>query len=489
MCGIVGIVSGQPVNQALFDALTVLQHRGQDAAGIATCEGKHFSLQKGLGLVRDVFHTEQMQLLRGNIGMGHVRYPTAGGLSASESQPLYVNSPFGIALAHNGNLTNAEALQEALCQEDLRHINTHSDSEVMLNVFAHELQKVSKTKLTPEHVFEAVFQLHKRCRGGYAVVAMIAGFGLLAFRDPFGIRPLIYGERETAGGKEVAVASESVALKSLGLSVVRDIAPGEALFIESTGQVHVSKPYPGARLCPCLFEYVYFARPDSVIDGVSVYQVRQKVGKKLAEKLPSAWRHDIEVVIPVPETGRHAAIALAQSLQLELQDAFVKNRYVGRTFIMPGQKIRRESVRQKLHVIDLAFRDRKVLLVDDSIVRGTTSREIVQMVREAGAQKVYLALTSPPVRFPNIYGIDMPLSEELIAYGKTLEEIQSAIGVDGLFYLDLTDLISVVQEENPHLTCFESAVFDGIYLTGDESRYLAQVARYRKQRIASILFS
>lgn len=480
MCGLVGIVATTAVNQVIFDALTILQHRGQDAAGIVTCENKKFSLRKGNGLVQDVFKTRHMLSLRGKMGIGHVRYPTAGSSSESEAQPFYVNSPFGIVLAHNGNLTNSEQLKEELFHADLRHINTNSDSEVMLNVLAHELQRVCHGKPTKEALFKAIAEVHKRCRGGYAVVAMIVGLGVVAFRDPFGIRPLIFGEKTTHLGKEIMVASESVALTSLGFSIIDDIAPGEAVFIESNGQFHRQQCAEKPQLSPCLFEFVYFARPDSIIDSISVYKLRMNLGKKLADKILKTWpQHEIDVVIPIPETSRSAAIPLANRLRVKYREGFVKNRYIGRTFIMPGQVIRQKSVNQKLSVIDLEFKNKNVLLVDDSIVRGTTSREIIQMARNAGARKVYFASAAPPIRFPNIYGIDMPSTQELIAHGRTVDEIAKLIGSDGLIYLDLEDLINAAREGNHSIQEFDSAVFDGNYLTGDETAYLNHVAKTR----------
>ncbi|MBS0289396.1 MAG: amidophosphoribosyltransferase [Proteobacteria bacterium] len=480
MCGVVGIVSTTEVNQSIFDALTVLQHRGQDAAGMVTCADKHFSLRKGNGLVRDVFRHQDMKYLKGKMGIGHVRYPTAGSSSELEAQPFYVNSPYGIVLAHNGNLTNADELQEELFHDDLRHINTGSDSEVILNIFAHELQRVSHLKSSKEAIFKAVAKVHERCRGGYAVVAMIVGVGILAFRDPFGIRPLIFGTKTSEHGTDVMVASESVALTSQGFSIIDDVAPGEALLVDSQGQYHREKCADSAQLSPCVFEYVYFARPDSIIDKISVYKVRMNMGRRLAEKIRREWNiDDIDVIIPIPETSRNAAIPLANMLNIEYREGFVKNRYIGRTFIMPGQLIRKKSIKQKLSVNELEFRNKTVLLIDDSIVRGTTSKEIIQMARNAGAKKVYFASSAPPIRYPNIYGIDMPISSELIAFGRTIEEIGQQIGADGLIYLDLEDLISVLRDGNKDIEKFESAVFDGVYLTGDESHYLTKVANTR----------
>lgn len=483
MCGIVGIVSTTPVNQAIYDALTVLQHRGQDAAGMVTCEGQHFALRKGNGLVRDVFHSRHMKRLVGNMGIGHVRYPTAGSASVAEAQPFYVNSPFGIVLAHNGNLTNAKELQQALFHEDLRHMNTGSDSEVILNIFAHELQQIGHLKLTQEDIFKAIKGVHARCRGGYAVVAMIAGIGIVAFRDPFGIRPLIFGKRVAEDHTEFMVASESVALTSQGFSIIDDVGPGEAIFIESAGIIHRQQCAPKHQLSPCLFEYVYFARPDSIIDKISVYKVRMNMGRKLAEHLQKEWPlEEIDVVIPIPETSRTAAIALANQLKIEFREGFVKNRYVGRTFIMPGQVVRKKSVRQKLSVLELELKNKNVLLIDDSIVRGTTSKEIIQMARDAGARKVFFASSAPPIRYPNIYGIDMPCADELIAHGRTIEEVREQIGADKLAYLDLESLVSVAREGNKSIEKFESSVFDGVYLTGDESVYLREAAKTRSEK-------
>lgn len=483
MCGVVGIVAEQSVNQEIFDALTVLQHRGQDAAGMMLCDGRLFSLRKGNGLVRDVFRTRHMMRLKGNMGIGHVRYPTAGTDSEAEAQPFYVNSPYGIALAHNGNLTNTQQLQTELFQSDLRHINTGSDSEVILNIFAHELQQAGSLSLTPEAVFQAVRGVHKRCRGGYAVVAVIANYGVVAFRDPFGIRPLIYGKRTSGGRSDVMVASESAALTALGFDIVDDVGPGEAIIINKNGEVVRSVCADKAQLSPCLFEFVYFARPDSIIDDISVYKVRKNLGAQLAQKIIKTWPdHDIDVVIPIPETSRNAAIPLANHLKVELREGFVKNRYIGRTFIMPGQATRRKAVHQKLSVIELEFKNKNVLLIDDSIVRGTTSQEIIQMARRAGAKKVYFASSAPPVCYPNIYGIDMPSTDELIAHNNTLEDIQQKIGADKLVYLDMADLIAVAKEGNQAIAQFEGAVFDGTYVTGDESDYLQAVAKRRQQQ-------
>ncbi len=470
MCGILGVVAHSPVNQLLYDGLQVLQHRGQDAAGIATLDGNTFHLHKGNGLVRDVFRTRNMRSLLGNAGIAHVRYPTAGSaVDHNEAQPFYVNSPFGIVLGHNGNLTNTVQLQQELFIEDRRHVNTNSDSEVLLNVLAHELQSGARNYLLDiATIFDAVSGVHRRCRGAYAVVAMIAGYGLLAFRDPYGIRPLVIGSAQTEHGTEYLVASESVALDTLGFKFMRDIAPGEAVFIDFEGNIHFRQCAEQQSLSPCIFEYVYLARPDSVIDGVSVYETRLIMGEFLADKISREWPdHDIDVVIPIPDSSRPSALQLANRLKLPFREGFVKNRYIGRTFIMPGQAMRKKSVRQKLNAIGMEFKDKNVLLVDDSIVRGTTSREIVQMARDAGARKVYFASAAPPVRFPNVYGIDMPSRKELIATGRTDEQICREIGADRLIYQDLEDLKASVRKANPAIRQFDASCFDGIYITGD----------------------
>jgi amidophosphoribosyltransferase len=470
MCGILGVVSHTPANQLLYDGLQVLQHRGQDAAGIATMDGDTIHLHKGNGLVRDVFRTRNMRALQGNTGIAHVRYPTAGSaVDHNEAQPFYVNSPFGIVLGHNGNLTNAEELKKQLFVQDLRHVNTNSDSEVLLNVLAHELQAKSKgIRLDASAIFEAVSGVHQRCRGAYAVVAIIAGYGLLAFRDIHGIRPLVIGASETPSGTEYLIASESVALDTLGFKFMRDIAPGEAVFIDFEGKLHSRQCSSNAKLSSCIFEYVYFARPDSVIDGVSVYESRLYMGEYLADKLARNWPEvKIDVVIPIPDSSRPSALQLANRLNIPFREGFVKNRYIGRTFIMPGQAMRKKSVRQKLNAIGLEFKGKNVLLVDDSIVRGTTSREIVQMARDAGARKVFFASAAPPVKYPNVYGIDMPSRRELIATGRTDEQICAEIGADRLIYQDLEDLKSAVIKANPALKVFDTSCFDGCYITGD----------------------
>ena len=471
MCGVVGIVAHGPVNQQIYDALTVVQHRGQDAAGIMTCENRKVFLRKDSGLVRDVFAERHMLQLRGNMGIGHARYPTAGGDNRSEAQPFYVNSPFGIALGHNGNLVNAEELSHELFQGDLRQLNTGSDSEVLLNVFAHELMVSVRNKggsLQADDVFEAVTRLHQRCNGAYAVVAMIVGYGLVAFRDPCGIRPLVIGVREDAGGQSVMVASESVAMDLLDFTLLGDVAPGEAIFVSTTGEFERRVCAPRTQLAPCLFEYVYLARPDSIIDEVAVYKSRLRMGEKLGEQLLREWPdHDIDVVIPIPDTSRTSALQLANLMGLKYREGFIKNRYIGRTFIMPGQAERRKSVKQKLNAIDLEFRGKNVLLVDDSIVRGTTSQQIIQMAREAGAKKVYFASAAPPVRYANVYGIDMPAPSELVANGRSEQEIAEFIGADRLIFQKLEDLIAAVREGNSRIHTVDASCFDGRYVTGD----------------------
>jgi amidophosphoribosyltransferase len=483
MCGILGIVARSPVNQLLYDGLLLLQHRGQDAAGIVTSEHKTFHMQKGSGMVRDVFRTRNMRSLPGNIGIAHCRYPTAGSaFNSAESQPLYVNSPFGIVLAHNGNLTNSDRLKEEMFRQDLRHINTNSDSEVLLNVLAHELEKVSvRLRLDPQTIFAAVANVHRRVRGAYAVIAMISGYGVLAFRDPYGIRPAVIGCNETEQGMEYMVASESVAVEALGFRILRDVAPGEAVFIDEEGNFFSQVCTEGASLNPCIFEYVYLARPDSVIDGASVYEARLHMGEKLAEKIRRDYRDlEIDVVIPIPDSSRPSALQLAMTLGVPYREGFVKNRYIGRTFIMPGQAVRRRSVRQKLNVIGLEFKGKNVLLVDDSIVRGTTSHEIVQMARESGARKVFFASSAPPVRFPNVYGIDMPTRAELIAAHRSEAEVAAEIGADALIYQDLEALIDAVQRVNPKLASFEASCFDGRYVTGDVTADYLHVIETRR---------
>jgi amidophosphoribosyltransferase len=474
MCGIVGVISKAPVNQLIYDALLLLQHRGQDAAGIVTMQGTRCFMHKARGMVRDVFRTRNMRALPGQVGLGQVRYPTAGNAySEEEAQPFYVNAPFGIVLVHNGNLTNAAALKQELFAIDRRHINTESDTEVLINVLAHELEQAARDlPLSPDEIFKAVAAVHRRIKGSYAVIALIAGYGLLAFRDPFGIRPLCMGEGEGEMGREVMLASETVAIEGTGHKAMRDVAPGEAIFVDLEGRVHARQCADKPSWNPCMFEYVYLARPDSVIDGVSVYQARLNMGETLAQRLISTMPpNEIDVVIPIPESSRPSAMQLAQKIGKPYREGFVKNRYVGRTFIMPGHAVRKKSVRQKLNAIGVEFRGRNVLLVDDSIVRGTTSKEIVQMAREAGARKVYMASAAPPVRYPNVYGIDMPTREELVAHGRTIEEIRAFIGADALIYQDVEAMKRVVKALNPRLDGFEASCFDGQYITGDISRH------------------
>ena len=481
MCGLVGVVTSVDVGVCLYDTLTVLQHRGQDAAGIMTSDNGKLNLRKDNGLIKDVFRTRHMRRLTGQIGIGHVRYPTAGSTSPALAQPFYVNSPYGLALAHNGNLTNTDELSRDLFKEDLRHINTDSDSEVLLNVFAHELQRRGNIKPTPEDLFAAVSGVHDRCRGGFAAVVMITGYGILGFRDRNGIRPLVFGSRQTDNGNEYMIASESVALDSQGFNLDRDVAPGEAVFIDVNGNLHSKVCTEPGDHTPCIFEQVYFARPDSLMDGISVYKARLRMGEKLADKLKRLRpNHDIDVVIPIPDTSRTSALELANRLGLKYREGFVKNRYIGRTFIMPGQSQRKKSVRQKLNAIELEFRGKNVLLVDDSIVRGTTSKQIIQMAREAGANKVYFASAAPPIRYPNVYGIDMPAASELIAAGKTNSEVEELIGADWLVYQDLDDLIAAAAEGNPTISRYECSVFDGEYITGDvDEMYLKRLENIR----------
>lgn len=480
MCGIAGIMAHESVNQLLFDSLTVLQHRGQDAAGIMTCDKGRFFLRKSNGLVRDVFRTRHMKNLIGNMGIGHVRYPTAGSTTEAESQPFYVNSPYGIALAHNGNLTNAEALSEEVFRADLRHINTNSDSEVLLNVFAHELSKQGMS-LTPDDIFSAIGRVYERCEGGYAAVAMISGYGLVGFRDPNAIRPIVIGKREGLQGIEYMIASESVALDVVGFELIRDVQPGEAVYLDTKGQLHTRVCVTKTQLSPCIFEHVYLARPDSIMDGINIYHARMQMGEKLAEKIMRVMPdHDIDVVIPIPDTSRTSALELAQHLGVTYREGFIKNRYIGRTFIMPGQTLRKKSVRQKLNAIGMEFKGKNVLLVDDSIVRGTTCNEIIMMARDAGANKVYFASAAPPVRYPNVYGIDMPAAKELIAHGCSEEEICKLIGADWLVYQDLNDLIDACKELNPAVEQFDCSVFDGNYITGGiDQAYLDHLEKKR----------
>jgi amidophosphoribosyltransferase len=478
------VVARSPVNQLLYDGMTVLQHRGQDAAGIVTAEGHSFHMHKGRGLVRDVFRTRDMRNLVGHMGIAHCRYPTAGSASSeAEAQPFYVNSPYGIVLGHNGNLINSDELRRDLFMEDRRHVNTGSDSEILLNVLAHEITDASKgrERLDPDVMFTAVAGVHRRVKGAYAVVAMVAGHGLLAFRDPHGIRPLIIGRADTDKGVEFLVASESVTLDTLGFKVMRDVAPGEAILVDESGNFHSRQCAANPELSPCIFEFVYLARPDSVIDGISVYEARRNMGRSLADKIMAlGLRDEIDVVIPIPDSSRSSALEVAAKLKRQYTEGFIKNRYIGRTFIMPGQELRRKSVRQKLNAMAIEFKDKNVLLVDDSIVRGTTSREIVQMARESGAKKVFFASAAPPVRYPNVYGIDMPTRNELIATGRTEAEIAALIGADAVIYQDLDALIDDVRRLNPAIKRFDCSCFDGVYITGDVSQeYLDGIARGR----------
>ncbi len=487
MCGLVGVVTSIDVGVCLYDTLTVLQHRGQDAAGIMTSDNGKLNLRKDNGLVKDVFRTRHMSRLTGQMGIGHVRYPTAGSSSPALAQPFYVNSPYGLSLAHNGNLTNTAELSRELFKEDLRHMNTDSDSEVLLNIFAHELQSAGKMQPSPQDVFAAVSGVHKRCRGAYAAIVMLAGYGIVGFRDRNGIRPLVFGSRKTATGKDYMIASESVALDSQGFEIERDVAPGEAVYVDVKGNLHTQVCTDPGEHTPCIFEHVYFARPDSLMDSISVYKARLRMGEKLADKvLRLCPDHDIDVVIPIPDTSRTSALELANRLGIKYREGFVKNRYIGRTFIMPGQNQRRKSVRQKLNAIELEFSGKNVMLVDDSIVRGTTCRQIIQMAREAGAAKVYFASAAPPIRFPNVYGIDMPAASELIASGRTEKEIEELIGADWLVFQDLDDLIASAREGNPDITRYECSVFDGKYITGDvDEVYLKRLENTRSDAAKS----
>lgn len=480
MCGVVGIFSRSAVAGRLYDALTILQHRGQDAAGITTLDGQRMRSARGIGLVRDVFAPELMRGLTGSVGIGHVRYPTAGCDRPDEAQPMYVNAPWGIALGHNGNLVNSERLAESLFREDRRHINTESDSEVLLNVLAHELSVHCDSTLNSRQVFAAVDAVHRRCRGAYAAVALVAGVGLLAFRDPNGIRPAVLGQREAEDGMEYIVASESVVLDILGFELIGDLAPAEAVLVTLDGElIRHSSALAGAHT-PCLFEYVYFARPDSMLDDLSVYKTRLRMGEALADRILAEWPdHDIDVVIPVPDTSRTACLPLAHRLDVKYREGLIKNRYIGRTFIMPGQHERAQSVRRKLNAIELEFRGKNVLLVDDSIVRGTTSKQIIQMAREAGARRVYLASASPPVRHPNVYGIDMPAAAELVAAGRSVDQVREIIGADRLIYQDLDDLQRAVRGKNTRLDGFDASCFNGRYVTGLDDGYLEHLEQRR----------
>ena len=485
MCGVVGVVSKSEVSQTIYDALTILQHRGQDAAGIATCKDDKFFLRKQLGLVRDVFREQHMLRLRGPMGIGHVRYPTAGSQDRELAQPMYVNSPYGISISHNGNLTNSEELSKVLIEEDLRHLNTDSDSEVLLNVFAHELQKQGSSEPSPKEIFTAVRATHKRVRGAYSTVIMINGIGLVGFRDPFGIRPLIVGRKENdLLGSEYMIASESIVLDVLGFEVMNDVSAGEAVFVNLDGEIHIQACIDNPIHTPCIFEYVYLARPDAVIDKISVHKSRLRMGEALAEKIMKTIPdHDIDVVIPIPDSSTTSALQLASTLGLKYREGFVKNRYIGRTFIMPFQEKREKSVRQKLNPIELEFEGKVVLLVDDSIVRGTTSRKIIEMARTAGAKKVYFASAAPPIRYQNVYGIDMASTTELIAHQRTEEEVCESIGADWLIYQDLDDLIQAASEGNPNIQQFECSIFDGNYVTSDiDADYLKNLERNRNDK-------
>ena len=481
MCGVIGISGLHDVNLRLYDALTILQHRGQDAAGIVTEDGGELHQCKGEGLVRDVFNKSHMMTLKGNVGIGHVRYPTAGSSGPALAQPFYVNSPYGIFIAHNGNLTNAEELREQIRNHDLRHLNTDSDSEVLLNIFAYELQSQGKLHPNQHDIFAAIEGVHARCNGAYAVVGLIANYGTFAFRDQFGIRPLCYGRKRVLNKYEFAIASESVVLESLGFEFVRDLSPGEGLFIDKSGSIFLKQCSKRPNLTPCIFEHVYFARPDSMMDDISVYKCRLRMGERLAKKIiRTNPGHKIDVVIPIPDTSRQSAQALAETLGLKVREGFMKNRYIGRTFIMPGQKERKKSVRQKLSPVKLEFAGKNVLLVDDSIVRGTTSQEIIQMARDAGAKKVFIASAAPGVRYPNVYGIDMPSASELIAHDRTDQEVERLIGADWLIYQDLEDLVASASEGNKNINNFECSVFDGNYVTGDiNSDYLQRLDAMR----------
>ncbi|MDO4449819.1 MAG: amidophosphoribosyltransferase [Moraxella sp.] len=483
MCGVIGICAYEPVGPMLYDGLTMLQHRGQDAAGIVTLQDNRFYLRKDNGMVRDVFLNKHMVRLLGDFGIGHVRYPTAGTSSTAEAQPLYVNSPYGIALAHNGNLTNADKLAKEVQEQDRRHLNTDSDSEVLLNILAYELQEFTKSTLTPDDIFSSLNAVYERCEGAYGVVAMIAGHGMLAFRDPNGIRPLIYGQRQTAQGTEYMIASESVALTALGFEIVRDIAPGEAVFIDLNHNLYTKQCTQKTKYTPCIFEYVYFARPDSIIDNISVHKARMRMGEKLAKKIVQEWGedHGIDVVIPIPDTSRNSALECAMHLGVKYREGFNKNRYIGRTFIMPGQSLRKKSVRQKLNAIPLEFKNKNVLLVDDSIVRGTTCGEIIQMARDAGAKNVFFASVAPPVIFPNVYGIDMPVKSELISSGRTVDEVREIIGADRLIFQDLNDLVEAVNNTKySRVDGFDCSVFDGCYVAGQiTEEYLQELQAKR----------
>jgi len=485
MCAIIGMVSNNDnASLVLYNALTNLQHRGQDAAGMATSENNSsLNIHKDNGLVRDVFSEDSIMKLKGNIGVGHTRYPTAGSSNFEEAQPFYVNSPYGIVLVHNGNIVNVNQLREQISKEDFRHLKTSSDSEVILNVFAHALQKNRGENLTHDQIFRAVDEVHDRVEGAYSIIIMLIGYGIIAFRDPNGIRPLIFGSKED--GKHM-VASESVALDCLGYNIERDIKPGETIFIDLENKVHAHQYKKNSKYNPCIFEYVYLARPDSVIDEINVYQSRLEMGRFLARKIKNELTKEeldsIDVVIPIPDTSRTSALPLSIELNKKLREGFVKNRYIGRTFIMPGQRVRKKSVKQKLNTINLEFKDRNVILIDDSIVRGNTSKQIIQMAREAGAKKVFFASASPPIRYPNVYGIDMPYVEELVAYNRSIDEICDEIGADKLIYQDLEDLKASVKKFNSKIDDFDCSCFDGSYVTGVSEEYLNNLNNIRKQK-------
>ena len=485
MCGIVGIFSETHVASSIYESLLMLQHRGQDAAGMVVCDqnGRLHS-RKSMGYVRDAFQQRHMNKLEGHYGIGHVRYPTAGGSGKDFAQPMYVNSPYGISLAHNGNLTNSKALARELFHAEMRHLNTDSDSEVLLNIFAHELAKQRAILPSPKHFFQAVKKTHSRCHGAYAVVALISGFGLIAFRDPKGIRPLVIGERDGKDRKEYIIASENASFSALGFNTLRDVEPGEAVLIDINGQLHSQQCADNPEPMPCLFEYVYLARPDATLDKISVYKARMRMGKKLANKIMRINpNHDIDVVIPIPDSSTTAALQVATELNIPYRDGFVKNRYIGRTFIMPYQEERKKSVRRKLNILDLEFKGKNVLLVDDSIVRGTTSQKIIEMAKEAGAKKVYFSSAAPPVKFQNLYGIDMASTSELIASNKTEEDVAEAIGADWLIYQDLEDLIASAQEGNPLIKQFEISIFNGEYPTPISQEYLQDLEASRQDSI------
>lgn len=485
MCGIIGIIGNKPVAQELYDGLTVLQHRGQDSAGIMTFED-HFHLKKGNGLIRDVFHTKNMIRLKGSIGIGHVRYPTAGSYDAAEAQPFYVNSPFGMSLIHNGNLTNYDELKQEVSKVNIRHLNTKSDSELLLNVIANEILNLHTNVLTPKLLFKAMETVFKRLKGSYSVIALIANYGIVAFRDPYGIRPLCFGKRETDLIAEFAVASESVALDTLGFTFLEDVQPGEVIFIDMQRQLH-RKQITKKHWAPCIFEHVYLARPDSILDNVSVYKTRLRMGVSLAKKIKKA-KLKIDVVVPIPDSSRSSALSLAQELGVNYREGLVKNRYIGRTFIMPGQSIRKKSIHYKLNPIPLELKNRNVLLVDDSIVRGNTSKRIIEMVREAGAKKVYFASAAPPIIHPCPYGVDMPSKKDFVAYDLATEKIAEFIGADMLFYQDVKDMLAAAQKGNPIISGFCHACMGGKYPTGDideEKLNKVEADRGNAQPIAS----